>query len=71
MTSTDLAKTNAFGSLKLADWPEIDRLLLQEARKPKIFLRAGGAASAALGRVSIRVMGAAGGAGASPAASAA
>ena len=45
MTSTDLAKTNAFGSLKLADWPEIDRLLLQEARKPKIFLRAGGAAS--------------------------
>ena len=33
MTSTDLAKTKAFGSLKLADWPETDRALMQEARK--------------------------------------
>lgn len=45
MTSTDLAKTKTFGSLKLAEWPETDRVLLQEARKPKTFLRAGGAAS--------------------------
>ena len=45
MTPTDLAKKKAFGSLKLAEWPETDRCLMQEARKPKTFLKAGGAAS--------------------------
>ena len=35
----------AFGSLKLADWPEADRLLMQKARTPKTFLRSGGPAS--------------------------
>ena len=45
MTASGPAETGRFRSLKLADWPEIDRRLLQEARKPKAFLRAGGAAA--------------------------
>ena len=38
MTTTGPADTKKFHSLKLADWPATDRLLLQEARKPKTFL---------------------------------
>jgi integrase/recombinase XerD len=34
-----------FGSMKLADWPETDRLLMQNTRKAGTFLRPGGAAS--------------------------
>ena len=45
MTPADSADKKAFSSLKLAEWPETDRGLMQEARKPKTFLRAGGAAS--------------------------
>jgi hypothetical protein len=45
VTATGPAETKTFRSLKLPDWPETDRRLLQEARKPKTFLRAGGAAS--------------------------
>jgi integrase len=44
MTLTDSAN-KAFRSLKLAEWPETDRRLMQEARKPKTFLKAGGPAS--------------------------
>ena len=45
MTPTNPAKTKAFNSVKLAAWPEADRRLMQEARKPKTFLRPGGMAS--------------------------
>jgi integrase/recombinase XerD len=45
MTSTVHTTTKMFGSLKMADWPEADRSLMQQARKPKTFLRPGGAAS--------------------------
>lgn len=45
MISTTPGRRRTFGSLKLAEWPEIDRELMQEALKPKTFLRPGGAAS--------------------------
>ena len=45
MTASDTTNTKKFGSLKLTDWPESDRRLMHEARKPKSFLRPGGAAS--------------------------
>jgi integrase len=35
----------SFGSLKFADWPQIDRQLMQAAFSPKAFLRPGGPAS--------------------------
>lgn len=35
-----------FGSLKLQEWPECDRRLLEEAARPAAFLKPGGAASA-------------------------
>src|SRR5208337_3943033 len=45
MISIDPAGMKTFGSLKFADWPEADRLLMDAARVPKTFLRPGGAAS--------------------------
>jgi integrase/recombinase XerD len=44
MTSPDTA-SKTFRSLKLAEWPDTDRRLMQDALKPKTFLRPGGAAS--------------------------
>jgi integrase/recombinase XerD len=44
MTSIVLT-LKTFSSLKLADWPEADRLLIQKTRTPKTFLRPGGATS--------------------------
>ncbi len=45
MTPTDSADKKTFRSLKLAGWPDTDRSLMQDALKPKTFLKPGGAAS--------------------------
>jgi integrase len=44
VTST-VPNRKAFGSLKLADWPEADRLLMQRARTQGSFLKPGGPAA--------------------------
>jgi len=44
MISPDAA-SKTFRSLKLAEWPDVDRRLMQMALRPKSFLRPGGAAS--------------------------
>jgi integrase/recombinase XerD len=45
MSSTVPTNKKVFRSLKLDAWPETDRRLLQEALKPKAFLKPGGAAA--------------------------
>ena len=45
MIAADLAATTRFRNLKPEGWPEADRRLLAEARKPGRFLRPGGSAS--------------------------
>lgn len=45
MTPPGPTETTRFGSLKPENWPEQDRRLMAEARRPKGFLKPGGAAS--------------------------